>query len=212
MHGQLGLGAGSPHQNAPQDAAEYAVHGYASEITGCRDDLLAHLTNIPYGQHIYEFILPSAFKDDGVLNAAAGNFLFLRDWDSKDHPESTIYATWDNDHQYYGIGGKQTASYDALLQAEKPAGRYNAADVGALNSAFDATYKAGGISYAMWHADRYSNSTIYSTSTTGSGTASTLMQHLAYVSNHKDVWYVANGWLYSYRTVAERVNVAQSPF
>ena len=37
------------------------------------------------------------------------------------------------------------------------------------------------------------------------------MQHLAYVANRNDVWYVANGWLYSYHYVAENAQVASSP-
>jgi len=41
---------------------------------------------------------------------------------------------------------------------------------------------------------------------------STLVQHLAHVANRKDVWYVANGWLYSYRYVAENAQVrARTP-
>jgi hypothetical protein len=36
---------------------------------------------------------------------------------------------------------------------------------------------------------------------------STLMQHLAHVANRKNLWYVANGWMYSYRYVAERARV-----
>jgi hypothetical protein len=32
-------------------------------------------------------------------------------------------------------------------------------------------------------------------------------QHLAHVANRQNVWYVANGWMYSYRYVAERARV-----
>ena len=68
--------------------------------------------------------------------------------------------------------------------------------------------KAGGIFYALWHPDRFRNSVLYDPSPGVDGVrGSTLMQHLAYVANRKDVWYVANGWLYSYRYVAENACV-----
>lgn len=35
-------------------------------------------------------------------------------------------------------------------------------------------------------------------------------QNKAYVANRKDVWYVANGWLYSYRYVAENARVSDA--
>ena len=36
---------------------------------------------------------------------------------------------------------------------------------------------------------------------------STLMQHFAHLAGRRDVWYVANGWLYSCRYVAENARV-----
>ena len=40
---------------------------------------------------------------------------------------------------------------------------------------------------------------------------STLMQHFAHVAKRRDVWYVANGWLYSYRFVTEHAEVSRAP-
>ena len=65
---------------------------------------------------------------------------------------------------------------------------------------------AGGV----LHADRYQNSVLYDARPGVDGVAgSTLMQHFSYVANRRDVWYVANGWLYCYRFVAEHVRVAK---
>ena len=65
--------------------------------------------------------------------------------------------------------------------------------------------QAGGIFYALWHPDRFQNSVIYDPRPGVEGVSgSTLMQHLAHVANRKDMWYVANGWMYSYRFVAEQ--------
>lgn len=139
---------------------------------------------------------------------AAGEFLFLRDWNQRDNPSSTHYVAWDAAHRYYGIGGFQTVSYDTVLQSRRPPGRYYASDVERLNRAFDTVHESGGIFYAMWHSDRYQNSVIHDMRKGVDGVrGSTLMQHFSHVANRRDVWYVANGWLYAYRYVAENVQV-----
>ena len=192
----------------PGSPADYAVHGYESEILGCRNEILAELDNIPYGQHVFTFILPFGYEDADLERTAGGEFLFLRAWNTRDNPTSTDYVPWNGEHRYYGIGGFQTVSYDAILQSRQPPGRYYASDVDLLNRAFDKVYEAGGIFYAMWHSDRYENSVIHDSREGTDGVrGSTLMQHLAHVANRRDLWYVANGWLYSYRYVAENVRV-----
>ena len=192
----------------PGSAGSYRLTGYPQEILGCRDDILDNLRGLPYGQHVFEFILPCGYEDDAVRRAAAGEFLLVRDWNVHDNPASTGYLPWNSQSGYYGIGGYQTASYDAVLQKRRPPGRYWAEDVARLNRAFDTVLDRGGIFYAMWHADRYSNSVIYDPRPGVEGRAgSTLMQHFAHVSGRRDVWYTANGWLYSYRFVAEKASV-----
>lgn len=196
----------------PCSRAAYKVRGYKSEILDCRDDILAKLEDIPYGPYVFTFILPCAYKDADVEKAAVREFLFLRDWNTHDNLKSTIYVPWNVEHHYYGIGGLQTVSYDAVLQVRRPPGRYDARDVERLNRAFDKVYRGGGIFYAMWHSDRYQNSVIHDMRPGVDGErGSTLMQHFAHVANRKDVWYVANGWLYSYRYVAQNVKVDREP-
>jgi len=39
---------------------------------------------------------------------------------------------------------------------------------------------------------------------------STLMLHFTHVANRRDVWYVANGWLYSYRFGAQHAKVSRA--
>lgn len=192
----------------PCSAKAYRQAGYPREIVGCRDDILENLHGIPYGQHVFEFILPCAYRDDEVRRASAGEFLFLRDWNVHDNPASTAYVPWNPRYRYYGIGGAQTKSYDAVMEKRRPKGRYYAADVAELNRAFDAVYRQGGIFYAMWHSDRYASSVIHDPRPGIDGQAgSTLMQHFAHISGRRDVWYAANGWLYSYRFVAQRATV-----
>jgi len=184
--------------------------GYDGQINGCSQDILENLTDIPFGQHVFEFILPCGYSDSTLEATSAGNFIFVRDWTGSDHPSSAGYDPWNPTYDYYGIGGFETKAYDAVFQARSPSGRYYASDVAELNNAFDNTYNNGGIFYAMFHSDRYQNSVIYSTDAPVDGVSgSSLMEHFKHVANRTDVWYVANGWMYSYHMVAERANVTQ---
>ncbi|MFA5102634.1 MAG: DUF2341 domain-containing protein [Candidatus Thermoplasmatota archaeon] len=192
----------------PCSASAYLTNGYTWEILGCRNDILENLTNIPFGPYVSLFILPCGYEDGSVESTAAHEFLFLRDWTGSDHPASTIYSPWNTAYNYYGIGGLETKAYDVVFQSRSPAGRYYASDVANLNNAFTTVYNNGGIFYAMFHSDRYSNSVIYDPSPGVDGVSgSSLMQHLSYIANWTDVWYVANGWLYSYHYVAENAVV-----
>ena len=196
-------------QTHPKDAAAYKVRGYREEILGCREDILKRLHNIPYGQYVFEHILTHGYQDETLQTTDAGEFLFLRGFNWLDNPSSNDYAPWDSKHCFYGIAGLNTKGYDALLERREPKGRYFARDVAELNAAFDKVYQNGGIFYALWHPDRFRNSVIYDPRPGVDGKeGSTLMQHLAHVANRKDVWYAANGWLYSYRYVAENARVA----
>lgn len=196
-------------QTHPKNATAYAVRGYKAEILGCREDILKHLHDIPYGQHVYEHILTFGYEDDEIRRTDSGEFLFLRGFNWLDNPASTDFAPWDKKHGFYGIGGLNTKGYDTLLQKREPKGRFFAADVAEANRAFDKVCQAGGIFYALWHPDRFRNSVLYDPRPGVDGReGSTLMQHLAHVANRKDVWYVANGWMYSYHYVAEHARVA----
>lgn len=192
----------------PCSVAAYTVNGYRPEILGCREDILGRLRHIPYGQHIFVHILTCGYQDESILQTSAGQFVFVRGYNGHDNPESVDYAAWNAKYGFYGVGGLSYKAYDAVFQSRDPAGRYYAADVQKLNDAFDQVYRTGGIIYAMWHPDRYRNSVLHDPRPGVDGVqGSTLMQHLPHVANRKDVWYVANGWLYCYRYVAEHARV-----
>jgi hypothetical protein len=196
-------------QTHPRDAAAYKIRGYRDEILGCRDDILKRLHNIPYGQFVFEHILTHGYQDDAIYGTDAGEFLFLRGFNWLDNPTSTGYAPWDAKHRFYGVAGLNTKGYDALLERREPKGRYFASDVAELNAAFHEDYHSGGIFYALWHPDRFRNSVIYDPHSGEDGRqGSTLMRHLDHVANRKDVWYVANGWLYAYHYVTENARIA----
>lgn len=195
----------------PKEAG-YLIHGYKNEILGCREDILRRLRKFPYGQYVLEYILTFGYGDETQQRTAAGEFIFLRGFNWLDNPTSNSYATWNKAYNFYGVAGLNTKGYDTIFQRREPRGRYCAADVAELNEGFDRVHDAGGIFYALWHPDRFLNSVIYDPRPGVEGVrGSTLMHHLAHVANRKDVWYVANGWLYSYRYVAENVRVVAGP-
>ena len=210
----------------PKDREAYLVNGYQQEILGCRADILQRLHNLPYGQclvgltrtfgmgvkptkkYVFEHILTHGYEDETIQETDDGEFLLVRGFNWRDNPKSTDYAAWNGKHRFYGIGGLSTKGYDTLLARRSPKGRYYASDVAELNEAFDTVYQAGGIFYALWHPDQFKNSVLYDPAPGIDGVeGSTLMEHLAHVANRKDVWYVANGWLYSYRYVAEHAHI-----
>jgi peptidoglycan/xylan/chitin deacetylase (PgdA/CDA1 family) len=192
--------------------ANYLIHGYKEEILGCREDILRRLRKIPYGQYVVEHILTFGYVDEALLRTAAGEFLFLRGFNWLDNPSSNDYAAWNKPYGFYGVAGLNTKGYDTILQRREPRARYCASDVAELNEGFDRVHDAGGIFYALWHPDRFLNSVIYDPRPGVDGVqGSTLMQHLAHVANRKDVWYVANGWLYTYRYVAANARVTAVP-
>jgi hypothetical protein len=190
-------------------ALVYQIFGYTTEIIASRDDILTNLTNLPYGNHIFEYVLPGGYENTTIFQTAQGEYSLLRRYNGYDDPSDTGYAVWNAAYQLY-LGGQETKSYDTILEARNPKARYYAADVDSLNSAFTTVYNNGGIFYAMWHPDRYTNSVIYDISSPIEGAqGSSLMQHLSYVSGRTDVWYVANGWLYDYHLAAGNVNVTE---
>lgn len=199
-------------QTHPGNARAYGLRGRDAEILGCRDEILHSLRHIPFGQHVFEHILTSGYQDDAILGTDASEFLFVRGYNGGDNPASTTYANWDDAHKFYGVGGLSAKAYDRVFARRDPKGRFFAADVEELDAAFDRVREAGGICYAMWHPDRYQNSVIHDPRPGRDGVqGSTLMRHLAHVANRQDVWYVANGWLYCYRYVAEYATVTSQP-
>jgi len=193
----------------PKAAAAYQVNGYREELLGCREDILKRLTGIPYGQYVLEHILTHGYEDEKIFQTDAGVFLFVRGFNWHDNPTSVGFAPFSAQYRFYGVGGLSTKGYDAILERREPKGRYFARDVAELNAAFDRVHQSGGIFYGLWHPDRFRNSVLYDPRPGVDGVqGSTLMQHLAHVANRNDVWYVANGWMYSYRYVAENVKVS----
>jgi len=195
-------------QTHPRDANQYSIRGYRAEIFGCREDILQHLHKIPYGGRVYEHILTTGYVDDEIMRLDSGEFLFVRGFNWLDNPTSIALVPWNDERHFYGVGGLNTKGYDRILEQHEPKGRFNAADVADLNKRFDEVVEGGGVFYALWHPDRFKNSVLYDRRPGIDGQqGSTLMAHLAHVANRRNVWYVANGWMYSYRYVADQARI-----
>ena len=188
---------------------EYLILGYQAEILGCRADILGHLHHIPYGQYVFEHILTFGYMDDEIFKIGAGDSSSSAASTGSTTPRATSSSLGTSGTGFTASAGSIPRATMPCWSAREPKGRFYAADVAELNAGFDAVHRTGGIFYALWHPDRFLNSVIYDPAPGVDGVrGSTLVQHLAHVANRKDVWYVANGWLYSYRYVAENAVVS----
>ena len=186
-----------------ESGSGYVAFGYDWEILGAAQDILTKLHNIPFGHYVFTFVLPCGYLDSTIESTAAGQFIIIR------NGGGTIndYAPFDSIYNYYH-GDLNIIGIDDLLTSRRPWGGYYADWVAELNSAFDTVYNNGGIFYMLYHSEIYRNEIIYSLDPPVDGiSGSTLMQHWNHVANRTDLWYVAIGWLYSYKMVADRVTV-----
>jgi len=174
----------------PCSDLEYQEHGYDWNITGGRDDILSHLTlRYPY---VPAFIEPCGLYSPQVRQAVINaHYLVERGWPLP--PIENSFSTWGSDGAY----GRVIYSYDTLS--------WTLGGTAVLrdeaNSRFDEVYTAGGIYHLTdqpWQGNWNSPD-------------SYLVQHIGYISNRPDIWYVPFGELYLYHFVQERGLVFVSP-
>ncbi len=184
--------AASHSRNHPLSLDGYASTGYDLEILGSRDDILENLE--PTVTHVPVYIEPSGLEDAQVRQAIVdAHYLVARGYPLT-QSENT-FSTWGSDGAYERV----LYSYDTDNWPW-----FNGSDQALLvpqaNSAFDATYQAGGIYHLMDHPwqQRWEP-------------PSYLGQHITYISNRLDVWYAAFGELYLYHYVQERGQVSVLP-
>jgi hypothetical protein len=167
--------------------SEYSVHGYAWEIAGIRDDILANLDlRYPY---VPAFMAPCGFESAQVRQAVA-DAQYIADRGAS--PYLITFAPWGQDGTY------QQAMY--TYATFDWTGTGSAALRNEANATFDAAYAARGIYHlvdhpwaGLWFDGSY------------------LAQHITHISNRADVWYAAFGELYLYHYVQERSQVTVSP-
>lgn len=181
------LEPGAHSRSHPCSDSDYQVHGYAWEIAGIRDDILANLTlQYPY---VPAFMLPCGFESAAVRQAIV-NANYLADRGAA--PYLIGFAPWGQDGAY------QQALYTYATFDWAWPGSTTRRDE--ANAAFDTAYAAGGIYHLVDHpvAGLWADGPY-------------LSEHITYVSNRPDVWYAAFGELYLYHYVQERGQVTVSP-
>ncbi len=181
------LEPGGHSRTHPCTDSGYQVNGYAWEIAGIREDILARLTlRYPY---VPAFMLPCGFESTQVRQAIADAHYVA---DRGASPYLITFAPWGQDGTY------QQAMYTYATFDWTAPGSSTRRDE--ANATFDATYAAKGIYHlvdhpwaGLWFDGSY------------------LAQHIAHISNRLDVWYAAFGELYLYHFVQEQGLVTVSP-
>jgi hypothetical protein len=169
---------------------EYLAQGYAYQVTGSKQDILANL-QLPH-PYVPTYIEPCGYESTALRQAVVNaGYLDTRGWAVP--PVQNTFAAWGSDGSYrtilYSIDTWSWPWYalDSTLLAQ-------------ANASFDTAYAAGGIYHLVdhpWQGRWY--------------TGSTLDTHSQYISNRRDVWYAAFGELYLYHYVQERGQVTVSP-
>lgn len=172
----------SHSRNHPCSASDYQATGYAFQIRGSRDDILARLTlRHPY---VTTFIEPCGVVNDQVRqNVTAAGYLVDRGYPIP--PAQNNFSSWGGDGAY--------ARTLYSIDTEPWYGHETPDLLGLTNAAFDAAYRSGGIYhlldhpwFGLWYSDSY------------------LSRHIAYIAGRPDIWYTTLGDLYLYHFVTER--------
>jgi hypothetical protein len=157
---------------------------YDDEISGSKNDILGNLS-LPSiykkgaTQYLWAFLEPYG-QSDSTARAKLGEYKYLAD-----RAAATVqgkFTTWDATNGLYNRI-YWSASGDDLTLAE-------------LNTAFDTAYAAGNIYHLFCHPAQENW-----------GVNDKIPQHLNYIKNKTDVWYVGLGALYAYHFVQERGTV-----
>jgi LmbE family N-acetylglucosaminyl deacetylase len=163
-----------------------------SEVAGSKEDIPANLS-LPAvfkngsQQYVYAWIDPYGEYDGTIENLVAVNHYLV--------PRNTIkgissFSNWDD------TGGKFTQVGATREMGPFWGGSTSLVD---LNGAFDAAVASGGIYHLMCHP--------WLLSEQGEWDKPYTLQHLSYISNRKDIWYVPFGLLYLYHWTAINVSV-----
>ncbi len=174
----------------PCTDAEYRQGGYTGEITGSRDDILAHLTL--QNRYVPAYIEPCGFYNAALRQVVVGaHYLSERGFQAP--PVENTFSAWVTDGAYarvmysWDTWNWQTGGGTAQMRDQ-------------ANSAFNQAYAAGGIYHLVDHPWE---------GLWGSG--SYLNQHIDYINDRPDVWYAGFGHLYLYHYVQERGQVTIVP-
>jgi hypothetical protein len=158
---------------------------YDLQIGASKQQIIGNLTLPPLNRKgLTEYVwawIEPSGKSDETCRSKLGKYMYLCD---RDTTTVDIFASWDPTNQLYQrIGGSIWGDQNLATET--------------LNSKFDQAYNGGGIYHLMFHPQMLN--------------LTTLLPHLDYISERKDVWYAGFGHLYVYHFAQERNLVSVSP-
>ena len=152
-----------------------------SEVLGSKQDLIENL-ELPalnrYGirEYVYAWIAPYGEYNENIDTLVSyGNYLISRlfYWDDN------YFSEWDNTlNKFFPVGGSIEVGSSSY---------WGSTDIIELNNTFDAVFSDNGIYHLMTHPNILEWDQDFT------------WDHLDYISNRKDIWYVGFGHLYLYR-------------
>jgi hypothetical protein len=162
---------------------------YWGEIIGSYDDILSHLS-LPAlfslgseKQYVYTWIAPyGSFNNtiDSILQFRSYLVSRLYSIGNTNIP-SIFFSEWDTNFHHYG-------NLNALVELGAPSWGGGDTSLSSLNGKFDSVLSQNGIYQFMWHPQvLYPDRNL-----------PYLNNHLTYISNRNNIWYVNLGHLYLY--------------
>ena len=163
------------------------------EVQGSYDDIMDHLAlpdlfSSDSLQYVYVWIAPCGYYDS-MIDAALGyqSYLIPRLYSVGDSSiPSTTFSKWEDMVGHFGV-------INPTVEIDAPSEGQGDTSLTSLNSKFDSVITQNGIYHFMWHPwalfpDR---------------DASYFRDHLNYISNRTNIWYVALGHLYLYHLLQD---------
>jgi len=176
------------HSRSHPSAKPY--DNYEWEITGNRDDLIRYLS-LPalyrYNgkEYVYCWIAPNGYVD-ATIDSIVGREKFLVNRLYKN--DYFGFPDWNEETEYYHPVGVARA-FDP--PRERLGWGIGSDDIDDLNGAFDWAYDEGEVYHVMCHPNVVEWDRAYT------------RDHLDYISNRNDVWYVGLGHLFLYHYAEE---------
>ncbi|MEW5799604.1 MAG: T9SS type A sorting domain-containing protein [Bacteroidota bacterium] len=169
------------HPHIPYTAA-------ASEVAGSYQDIVKNLT-LPQQfrngskEYVYVWIAPYGEYDNTVdsLVSTAGYLV------------SRLYVVGDADISQWNLTKNMFEPSGLTLEIGAPSWGGGTIDTTFMKNTFNSIVAAGGVYHLMWHPQ-----VIYP-----DRNKKYLHQHLDYISNRNDIWYVNYGHLYLYRSLQQ---------
>lgn len=162
------------------------------EVTGSRDDILNNF-RLPDSyrngkkQYVYVWIAPyGEYTDNTHLVVRKNKYFFPRLYE----PGLIEASKWNNEEQVFTPAGM-------TLEIGRPFWGGGISGIDTLNSEFDRALANNGVYHFMCHPEELVKDW---------DTMPYLEDHLAYVSNRKNIWYASLGHLYLYQLIYQTSN------